>query len=324
MSSNSLSSYLIAESLQQSAVWEDFLQQVGVRTKRQNGVLWQHKTTPLPGVDYWYSTRCALSEDWQIPASAAFLRIEPRDTYSSFQVQKLAAKRGWQVISVSSQQPPQTAVISIAPEFDQLPPLWKRKHRYNLTLAERADLTVEVVEQFSEASFARFMALHHATADRHTFRSHPDSYYRTQLESLMPSGSLKLILISYQGVDIDGLVMSLHAGVAATLHGGSAPIERQRQSAYLLEATAIRVAQAAGCEWLDCWGVNAIFDATKQEWQPSENPASLGATRFKLGFAPEVHTYPGCFDVILRPAAYSLYQAALRAKGGKKTSGFFA
>jgi lipid II:glycine glycyltransferase (peptidoglycan interpeptide bridge formation enzyme) len=194
----------------------------------------------------------------------------------------------------------------------------KSKHRYNVRVAQRHEIAVEVVSKTASDSFERFWNLLSSTANRQDFRTHSKNYYKVMVEELAKDEEAHLVFASKDGQDLAALLLITHNGTATYLHGGSSDKNKELMAPFLLHAETIKFAKEFGCHTYDLWGTDLEWNAEKSEWQPISGKASAGTSRFKVGFGGEVISYPGTFDLILKPFWYTLYTFIRAIRGGKR------
>jgi lipid II:glycine glycyltransferase (peptidoglycan interpeptide bridge formation enzyme) len=194
----------------------------------------------------------------------------------------------------------------------------KQKHRYNVRLAEKHGVQVEIISQNLMASFDRFWNLLASTAGRQEFRTHPRSYYEELLTALEPDAEAHLAFAHKDGEDLATLLLITYKGTATYLHGGSSESNKQLMAPFLLHAEVIKFAQAQGNVSYDLWGTDLEQNPETKEWQPKAGHPSAGTSRFKLGFGGQIIAYPGAFDLILNPFCYTLYKTLRKLRGGKR------
>lgn len=160
--------------------------------------------------------------------------------------------------------------------------------RYNIRLAQRRGVTVELAGPEQADCFAALMA---QTARRDGFTPRRQDYFRDLLEVFGDQARLYLAL--YQGQVIAGL-LSLHMGRRTwDLYSCSGGMERHKPNE-LLKWTAIQWALENGSDCFDLRGV---------EGYPTEFNPQIGLHRFKQGFHSEFIEYMGQMDLPLRPMA---------------------
>lgn len=279
----------------------------GYQTERDSGAIYVKGSLPNRG-SYWRSSRLPIGEDWRIPSFAKkawFVRVEPLNTEASQRLEKLGRVR-----TTVTFQPKQTCVLPLGSSEEELLANMKSKHRYNIRLAERHGVQVEIIDEQSAQHFDRFWKLLAETADRHTFRTHDRNYYKKMVETLAPQGMVSLAFATFEGKDLATLLLITHEKVATYLHGGSADHHKEVMAPHLLHWRIIQSLKQSGYTLYDLWGTNAVEGA--DGWEPKANHTSSGTTRFKLGFGGEVVQYPGAFDLVLKPIPYTLYNGIRR------------
>lgn len=296
----------------QSEAWQKFQEQAGVNARRHQKTLFLQRSFGFG--TYWQASRFTCKE-FTLPAfagEAVFLRLEPEDV-SSLQV----IQQNNTLEETVAIQPRQSLLLTIDKPLETVVAGFKQKHRYNYGVSQRSGLREELFSnKLSGKPFERFWQLMQATADRQEFRTHPKEYYQQMLESLEPEGMAHIIIISKDEADLAAMILITHDDTATYLHGASSNQQRQVMAPYFLHVAAIRHAQHLGLKTYDFWGTDAHY--TDKGWLPKEGAASYGTTRFKLGFGGDIVTYPGCFDLILKPFWYNLYKTARRLRGGKR------
>jgi lipid II:glycine glycyltransferase (peptidoglycan interpeptide bridge formation enzyme) len=123
---------------------------------------------------------------------------------------------------------------------------------------------------------------------------------------MIPNNILKLYIAEYKGKIIAANLVLLFGKTATYMHGASDNEHRNLMAPYLLQWQQIVDAKKAGCERYDFGGVKT--QKTDSSWS--------GITKFKIGFAPgaKFTQFPGCYDIILKPARYNLYRALQKIK----------
>jgi peptidoglycan pentaglycine glycine transferase (the first glycine) len=286
--------------------WEAFLKESGQTVERDGSSLYIRGALPKGG-SYWRSSRLEIPANWHPPQftkDAWFIRIEPTNPLPD-QLKKHGAVR-----ATHSVQPKQTLVVDITQREEDILSQMKSKHRYNIRVAERHEVQVNLFHRDCPEQFERFWKLLEATAERHTFRTHTKEYYEKMLQNLAPHDMIHLGIASVQGADVAGAIFITHDKTCTYLHGGSNHLHREAMAPYLLHWQTMQWAKATGYEVYDFWGTNAVQN--NDRWEARTNHASTGTTRFKLGFGGQVIQYPGAFDLVLKPIPYTLYNGIRR------------
>lgn len=234
-------------------------------------------------------------------------------------------------------QPPDTVVIDLAAGEDALLSAMKSKTRYNIRLAAKRGVRLEVVgptDAGAERALADWYALYRATAARDRISIHPQEYYRRVFlgpdrvgtDRTVRDGGMgasgdfvpsresanndveprrELILARHEEDTLGGVVTVSYRGTTTYLYGAGADIKRNLMASYLLQWEAIRRARAAGDRWYDMFGI-----------PPSDAPehSMHGLYRFKTGFGGTIVHRAGLWDLPLRPVGASLIRSAQRAR----------
>jgi peptidoglycan pentaglycine glycine transferase (the first glycine) len=301
MKSDEVSSFL------HTPAWEEFLRSTGRLVERNAEALYVFGQLP-GGNGYWRSSRLHISEDWQVPAFAQqtwFLRLEPLN----FDAATLLARHGV-LRETETFQPKQTSVVDISRSEEEVLGGMKSKHRYNIKVAERHGVEIELVHENAADHFDRFWKLLSDTAQRQSFRTHGLAYHKKMVEVLAPQGMVRLGFAKLHGEDLATVLLITHDKNITYLHGGSSENHKEVMAPFLLHWQIIQWAKSKRYEKYDLWGTNAI--QTEEGWEPRSNHPSAGTTRFKLGWGGEVVQYPGAFDLVLKPIPYTLYNGIRR------------
>ncbi len=294
----------------QSREWGKFQEAVGRRVEwvkvrdREVQVVYM----PLPfGLWYAQISRADLDEDgwreivervWE--SGAVFVRIEPLDQQS---------KISKQLHKVRDNQPSTTRIIDLSLSEEELLAGMKPKTRYNIRLAERKGVVVQ--EAKGVWGIRKFLRLLEKTKERQQFTVHAPEYY----EKMLAMGVARLFVARYNGkVRTANIVVSC-GDTATYLHGASSEKDREVMAPYLLHWMTMLWAKKHGLRWYDLWGV-----------APPPHPSPLprvereiihplaSVSRFKEGFGGAVVTYPGTFEIPLRPVWYSLVRFHRRTR----------
>lgn len=221
--------------------------------------------------------------------------------------------------AVSDVQPPDTVVLDLRPREEDLLSGMKSKTRYNVRLAEKRGVTVEVADP--KEALPSWYELYRLTAARDRITIHSYEYYRTLFELAQRENpdelSLRLYLARHDGELLAGIITGRYRRSAYYLYGASSNEKRNLMPAYALQWCAIREAKAEGATHYDFFGI-----------PPAENPEHPmhGLYRFKVGFGGFILHRPGAWDLPLSPVAYGAFRLAeegrryyhkvLRKRGG--------
>ena len=198
-------------------------------------------------------------------------------------------------------QPAKTLILDISKPEEELLNQMHQKTRYNIGLARRKGIKIEISPGNNLQEIDKFLDLSSATAKRDKFHLHPRRYYRKMLEVLGQEGMIKLFLAKYQNQIVVANLICFFGRTATYLHGASDYDFRQLMAPHLCQWRAILEAKKLGGQCYDFWGID-------EKKYP-------GVTRFKKGFVGQEINYPGSFDLVFRPFWYWIYRSAKKVIG---------
>jgi peptidoglycan pentaglycine glycine transferase (the first glycine) len=235
-----------------------------------------------------------LADQYAKKHGAMFIRFDSP-------VEGSGKKVGKRIRATASVQPKQTLLLDLKKDPERLLAEMHHKTRYNIRLAERKRIKVEVL---GSDQFDQVWPVFEQTAERDQFGLHDKEYYQRMLSS---NGSLiRLVVAKHENEIIAATIMIDFAGVRTYLHGASSNKHRNLMAPYAIHWHQIQDAKQQGLEGYDFWGVSD----TNKQWK--------GITRFKRGFKGFEIEYAGTFDYVLNSTEYFLYQFARRLRYGKR------
>ncbi|MDE2989766.1 MAG: peptidoglycan bridge formation glycyltransferase FemA/FemB family protein [Chloroflexota bacterium] len=228
---------------------------------------------------------------------ASFMRVEPPTDLVAQAVRACRFRPSSQFVQI-----PRTAMIELERSESDILGGFKSKMRYNIRLAGRRGVEVALVE--GDADFEAFVDLMGVTASRERFAIHYPSYYRDVWQTFQPDQGA-LFIARYQGTPLAALMVVGAGRTAAYVFGGSSNQHRNLMAPHAVQWAAMQWARANGFARYDLWGMADPDD-------PAD--AMAGVHRFKLGFNPDLVTYPGAFDLPLQPVRAWLLTRAVRLR----------
>ncbi len=193
-------------------------------------------------------------------------------------------------------QPRRTIIVDLTQGEDEILARMKQKWRYNIRLSERKGVEVRVG---GEQEVPAFHALMQVTGARDAFGIHTEDYYRRAWALFAPDDRVRLLLASYEGGLLAGLMAFAFNGQAWYMYGASSDEHRALMPNHQLQWRAMQWARARGCTQYDLWGITDV--------DPDSASAELGGVqRFKEGFGGEVVRYVGAYDQVYCAPLYAL------------------
>ena len=206
------------------------------------------------------------------------------------------------MIKTRDLQPSHTLITNLEPSEKQLLANMHEKTRYNIRLAEKKGVQIEI----GTATIDEVWRVFEMTSSRDEFRLHGKEYYRKMLQHT----NAFLAVAKHDGEILAANILIDFGKTRSYLHGASSNVKRNFMAPYLLQWELMKDAKIHGMKSYDWWGVAPVHASSTHEWS--------GISRFKRGFGGEEVSYPGTFDVVLHPIKYKLYQfARMLRRGGK-------
>lgn len=308
----------------QSFEWSEFQQSLGrkiwkITNEDFQALIIQHK---LPfGKNYLYCPRGPVTKydenNWRSNLqniifklkevrppeikNSIFLRTDP-ETEDSEANRKILQDMGFKKAPKET-QPKRTLLLDVAKSEEELLAQMHPKTRYNIKLAEKHGLRINVMTN-DIVTFEEFWRLMQETVKRDKFQPHPKGYYFRMLNpnaKIQTSNQIqntnfqnRLFVAEYQKKIIAAAIVNFFGSRATYLHGASDYEYRNLMAPYLLQREQIKESKRRGCVEYDFWGID------EKKWP--------GVTRFKKGFGGKEIEYVGAWDFIFQPFWYKIYQ----------------
>ena len=207
-------------------------------------------------------------------------------------------------------QPRRSLMVDLAGSEADILGRMKQKTRYNIGLAGKKGVSAQPAA--GAADLERFTQLMATTGARDGFGVHHPDYYRRALALFQPAGQCVLMLASYQGEALAGVMAFIQGETAWYLYGASSDRERNRMAPYLAQWEAMRWARDHGAANYDLWGVPDAGEAELEAGFEARHDGLWGVYRFKRGFGGRLVRTVGAWDRVYNPLLYAAYQAYLR------------
>ncbi|MDO8505964.1 MAG: peptidoglycan bridge formation glycyltransferase FemA/FemB family protein [bacterium] len=173
------------------------------------------------------------------------------------------------------------------------------KTRYSIRLAERKEITTEIVTENFEKYVEIFYELMRETAKRNGFSLHQKEYYESIFQNLSKIENSYLSVAKYKEKILCIYLVVMYGKVANYLYGGSSTEERNRMPTYLTHWKAICYAKELNCDYYNFGGI--------EEENNLLNKGMISLTAFKKKFGGKEIIHSDFFDVVVNPFWYHLY-----------------
>ncbi|MEK7518993.1 MAG: peptidoglycan bridge formation glycyltransferase FemA/FemB family protein [Patescibacteria group bacterium] len=209
---------------------------------------------------------------------------------------------------VKAFQPLDTQMLDLHQDEAALLAAMHEKTRYNIRLAEKRGVQVQVATGSGvAAALEQFILLNKQTAMRDKFTSHASTYYR-RLHEHLGDDVLRVYVAMFEQQPIAANIV-MHFGDTATyVHGASSNSHRNVMAPHLLQWRQILDAKLAWKNWYDFYGIQ-----TPQRARASKHGVTwAGITRFKLGFGGQTISYLDAYELPIRKGWYRLVKVLQR------------
>ena len=192
-------------------------------------------------------------------------------------------------------QPRHTLILDIRQDDHLLLKDMHQKTRYNINLAKKKDVTIEV----DNSQVKEFYELLKKTMARQSLTLYTADYFH----QLLKNPQAKLYLAKYEGKYIAANIIIWGHDTAVYLFGATDYEYRQVMAPHLLQWRAIKDAKDEGLWFYDFWG------AAPKEAKGAESKW-FGFTKFKMGFSPnaEITEFIGTFEKRFAPVRLGVYR----------------
>lgn len=281
------------------------------------------KRLPL-GLSIAYVPKVNISQAWPQLLSliesecrqrkAVFLQIEP-DINEPFPVEQLNALFSGYSRNEATIQPRGTILIDISEDEEAILAAMKQKTRYNIRLAERKGVKVELSDDLED--FYKQMLV---TCERDGFAVHSLDYYKNAFNIFEPLGQCALLRASFEGQSLAYLMLFLYGDRAWYFYGASNDACRNLMPAYLLQWEAMCHAKAKGAAIYDMWGIPDADEDQLEEQFMTRSDGLWGVYRFKRGFGGEVKRSVPAYVKVFKPLLYKAYLWLKKKRGGGESA----
>lgn len=197
-------------------------------------------------------------------------------------------------------QVPNTIILDISPTIEKIVSSFSPKTRYNIRAAQKTDISTQIVPINDKNCDIFYDMLNGVIRGRAAIRSREYLRMFWQLHDKAGTGVFMFAMSGNQVVATDFLIILGEKGTrkdAASIRDSSI-----RGASALLEVEAIKYMKEKGVTIYDFCG-SPPSNSIKDETHPY-----YGFGKFKVGFSTEVTDYIGCFDMVVKPFAYKIWQ----------------
>ena len=196
-----------------------------------------------------------------------------------------------------------TITMDITPSTETILANLPQKGRHAIRRAERDGVSIARVPASAENCKKMYALLSETAEGQFGLRAY--SYYKSYWQRFEKAGYGQLFFATFEGTVVAG-AYAMVLGKKSTYKDGASTRKRTAYGAsHLLQWAVIQWAKENGAQVHDFCGSPpsaAIDDSTHPHY---------GIGRFKRSFSRNVVDYIGCYDVVVRPLAYTLWNSFL-------------
>lgn len=185
-------------------------------------------------------------------------------------------------------------VMDLTPTEEELMKKMHSKTRYNVRLAEKKGVKVEIDN--SDKAFKTFLKLHFETTERQGFHSHNQTYHTLAWETLREAGMATIGIAYYKKTPLSAWMLYTFKDTLYYPYGGSSVEYKEVMANNLLAWEVIKYGKNQGLKNFDMWGALGHNPNPKDPW--------YGFHRFKSGYGAELVEYIGTFDLVINDPLY--------------------
>lgn len=235
---------------------------------------------------------------------ALWLKVEPCDWYRprpglADRLRASGLRPGQQSI-----QPPRTIVLDLTGSEADLLARMNQSTRYKAKLGPKKAIAVRCGTAADVDSFNALMAV---TGARDSFGVHDPDYYRRAFAYFSEGDRCALLLASYEGQDLAGVMVFRQGQQAYYLYGASSNAERNRMPTFIAQWAAIRWARDHDALYYDMWGIPDADESQLEAQFETRSDGLWGVYGFKRGWGGSVVRSVGPWDRVYNRPAYALY-----------------
>jgi lipid II:glycine glycyltransferase (peptidoglycan interpeptide bridge formation enzyme) len=182
-----------------------------------------------------------------------FWRFDPAITETDYEVLNLQKVKP----ATKNFQPTDTLEINLKKSDDEILAEMKRKGRYNINLARKKRVKIEIFEKgsFGKQEIGDFWKLNVETTSRDEFFGHDKEYYENFLRTL--EDNAVLFFATFEGERITSAISTFFGKNAIYYFGASTSQKKYRNlmAPYLLQWEMMQFSRKRGCETYDFLGI---------------------------------------------------------------------
>lgn len=289
----------------QSKEWGEFRKLTGITVVREGNIQVTVHKIPYTPWNVGYVPKGPMPDDEQVKIlhkialenNCIFIKCEPKVEVGSEKGEvKNLGKLGF--VKGRSLFTKYNFVLDVRPSEEELLASFKQKTRYNIRVAEKKGVTVQIDDSIT--AFEKYLNLTEETTKRQGFYAHSSSYHKKMWSVLHAADIAHLLVAKYEGEIITTWVLFKFGDTLYYPYGASTRLHREVMANNLVMWEAIKLAKKWGLSYLDMWGALGPDADPNDPW--------YGFHTFKAGYNPRQVEYIGTWDYVAKPLLYGIYR----------------
>ncbi|MEI8232876.1 MAG: peptidoglycan bridge formation glycyltransferase FemA/FemB family protein [bacterium] len=289
----------------QSSEWGEFRKLTGIKVVREDDLQITIHQIPYTPWNIGYAPKGPMPDERQAQILARvakenhclFIKCEPKIEITNHKFSN-SQMRKWGFVSGRPMFTKYNFVLDVTPKEEELLASFKQKTRYNIKVAEKKGVSVEIDD--SSEAFERYLQLTQETTKRQGFYAHGKEYQEKMWKVLHTAGIAHLLVARYEGQIITTWILFKFGDTLYYPYGASTREHREVMANNLVMWEAIKLAKKWNCVYLDMWGALGPDADPNDPW--------YGFHTFKSGYGARHVEYIGTWDYVAMPALYKIYR----------------
>lgn len=190
-------------------------------------------------------------------------------------------------------------ILDLSPSEEELLKNMHQKTRYNIRLAEKKGVKVEIRED--TAALKTYLKLYFETTKRQGFFGHNENYHTKVWETFLKTGQVKIALATYNNIPLTAWMLFIFKDVIYYAYGGSSNLHRDTMASNLVAWETIKLGKSLKLRYFDMWGALGPDADPKDSW--------YGFHKFKMGYGGRLVEYLGSFDIVGNAPMYYAFNS---------------
>jgi len=310
----------------QSQIWKESKKNLGNQIFDVGQYFFHTTRLPVIPKTVGYMPRPNLrSVDWAeliqkaIEAKVVYMTIDPENIATEIpssidyiQKKLLLINPKIQVVAGKPVHLKDNMLLNLSKPSEELLSLMKQKHRYNLKLAAKKGVEVDISD--SKEMLEEFLQLYQETVDRKEYNGRSAEYIYTVWKTIKEfkgadKCDVQIATAYFENKPLASWMLFIYGDTIYYPYGGSSAEMKSIMAPYALVWAIVEWGKAKGYQWFDMWGVKPIGQAILDV-----EPTYDSFSRFKVGFGGDIIKHADTVDIVFDPLVYKALKLAQKIR----------